>query len=128
MTKDTVHSSYGHSTKCRTWTNLACVWRTLPRKITPRKNRALSIIIDREADSVYHLCEWNAAGHPFLVRMRGYCGVTRDGKTYKAQELEREPNYSFYKNVHYQGKQVAETEVVLTRESNAKRAKGGIPR
>ena len=71
----------------------------------PRKNRALSIIIDREADSVYHLCEWDAAGHPFLVRMRGYCGVTRDDKTYKAQELEREPNYSFYKNVHYQGKQ-----------------------
>jgi len=106
---------------------LACAWRTLPRKITPRKKSFIHII-DREADSVYHLREWDAAGHPFLVRMRGYCGVTRDGKTYKAQELEREPNYSFYKNVHYQGKQVAETEVVLTRESNAKRAKGGIPR
>ena len=60
--------------------------------------------------------------------MRGYCSVTRDGKRYKAQELEREPNYSFYKNVHYQGKQVAlevaGTEVVLTQKSNAKRSKG----
>ncbi|WP_147293481.1 hypothetical protein [Cardiobacterium valvarum] len=89
VTKDTVHRSYGHSDKML---HLDCAWRTLPRKITPRKNRALSIIIDREADSVYHLCEWNAAGHPFLVRMRGYSGVTRDGKTYKAQELEREPS------------------------------------
>ena len=48
-------------------------------------------------------------------------GATND----KAQELERELNYSFYKNVHYQGKQVAleeaETEVILTRKSNAKR-------
>ena len=98
----------------------------------PTEKQSLIIIIDREADSVYHLCEWDAAGHPFLVRMRGYSGVTRDGKTYKAQELEREPNYSFYKNVHYQGKQVAlevaGTEVVLTQKSNAKRAKGGIPR
>ncbi|WP_147537318.1 hypothetical protein, partial [Cardiobacterium valvarum] len=54
--------------------------------------------------------------------------MTRDGKTYKAQELEREPNYSFYKNVHYQGKQVAlevaGMEVVLTQKSNAKRGKG----
>ena len=116
------------ATKYRTWTNLACTWHTSPRKTTPRKNKALPHIIDREADSVYHLREWDAARHPFLVRMRGYSGVTRNGKTYKAQELEREPNYSFYKNVHYQGKQVAETEVVLTRESNAKRAKGGIPR
>ena len=98
----------------------------------PTEKQSLIHIIDREADSVYHLREWDAAGHPFLVRMRGYCGVTRDGKTYKAQELEQEPNYSFYKNVHYQGKQVAlevaGTEVVLTQKSNAKRAKGGIPR
>ena len=94
----------------------------------PTEKQSLIIIIDRKADSVYHLREWDAAGHPFLVRMRGYSGVTRDGKTYKAQELERGPNYSFYKSVHYQGKQVAlevaGTEVVLTRESNAKRGKG----
>ena len=94
----------------------------------PTEKQSFIHIIDREADSVYYLCEWNAAGHPFQVRMCGYSGVTRDDKTYKAQELEREPNYSFYKNVHYQGKQVAGTEVVLMRESNAKWVKGRIPR
>ena len=59
---------------------------------------------------------------------RGYSGVARDGKVCKARAFGREPGYSFYKNVHYQGKQVvlkvAETEVVPIRQSNVKRGKG----
>ncbi|MFC0035072.1 hypothetical protein [Cardiobacterium valvarum] len=128
MTKDTVHSSYGHSDKMSHLDEPGLRMAHIAAQNYPTEKQSLIHIIDREADSVYHLREWDAAGHPFLVRMRGYSGVTRDGKTYKAQELEREPNYSFYKNVHYQGKQVAGTEVVLTRESNAKWVKGGIPR
>ena len=114
--------------KCRIWAGLACAWRTLPHKNHLTEKQSLIHSIDREADSVYHLRGWDAAGHPFLVRMRGYSGVARDGKVCKARAFGREPGYSFYKNVHYQGKQVvlkvAETEVVPIRQSNVKRGKG----
>ena len=116
------------ATKCRIWAGLACAWRTLPHKNHLTEKQSLIHIIDREVDSVYHLRGWDAAGHPFLVRMRGYSGVTRDGKACKAREFGRETRIQFLQKRAYQGKQVAlevaQAEAALTRKSNAKRGKG----
>ena len=81
--------------KCRIWAGLACAWRTLPYKNHLTENQSLIHSIDREADSVYHLRGWDAAGHPFLVRMRRYSGVARDGKVCKAREFGRETRLQF---------------------------------
>ncbi|WP_156786517.1 hypothetical protein [Cardiobacterium valvarum] len=37
----------------------------------PTEKQSFIHIIDREADSVYHLREWDAAGHPLTGVKRG---------------------------------------------------------
>ena len=90
-----MYSSYGNSDKMSHLDGLGLRMAHIAAQNYSTGKQSVIHVIDCETDSVYHLREWDRQGHPFLVRMCGYSGVTRDGKACKAQELGWEPGYSF---------------------------------
>jgi hypothetical protein len=88
-------------------------------------------VIDREADSLKHLRQWDAAEHKFLVRADDR-RVTFRGQSRMLAEittvLEGEAAFAFSREVHLkgQGRQqfVAETEVVLDQPAWSRTADG----
>lgn len=85
--------------------------------------RPLVHIIDAEADSVYHLRQWQAAGHFFLVRTDDQRVVRHEGVERPlpdvVQHLRRRGAFSYGREVRYQGRAaaqyVAEAAIVLER-------------
>ena len=84
-------------------------------------------VIDREADSVFHLREWNAAGFLFLVRGKDW-HVRWRGELVKysaiEKRLETEGAFHQSRSVTIKGKPgvqyVAETDIVLDRPATSK--------
>jgi len=101
----------------------------LMREAEAMKFRATMIhVIDREADSVFHLRAWDAAGFKFLVRgdddrIVRWRGEHVNIHKIKAQ-LEAEGAFQQSRNVTIKGKPgvqyVAETEIVLDRPARRK--------
>lgn len=76
-------------------------------------------IVDREADSVWHLRAWKT--HNFIVRVKGGCTVRCEGKDQKISEVAKYLTYQQTRQVLYQGKVaiqwVGEAAVVLARKA-----------
>lgn len=76
-------------------------------------------IIDREADSVGHLRQWQAGGYHWLVRVKGHSRLTYQGSTHHSETVAATLCFENVREVTYQGKThgqwVAETQVTLTR-------------
>jgi hypothetical protein len=95
--------------------------------------RPLVHIIDAEGDSVYHLRQWQRAGHTFLVRTDDQRVVRHEGveRTLPAlvRRLRRRGAFAYTREVTYQGQQawqyVAEAAVVLERPAWLHRTVGG---
>jgi hypothetical protein len=85
--------------------------------------RPLVHIIDAEGDSVYHLRQWQAAGHFFLVRTDDRRVVRHEGVERRlpdvVQQLRRRGAFAYAREVSYQGRPadqyVAEAAIVLER-------------
>jgi hypothetical protein len=85
--------------------------------------RPLVHIIDAEGDSVYHLRQWQAAGHSFLVRTDDQRVVRHEGVERPlpavVQHLRRRGAFAYAREVSYQGRPaaqyVAEAAIVLER-------------
>jgi hypothetical protein len=85
--------------------------------------RPLVHIIDAEGDSVYHLRQWQAAGHLFLVRTDDQRVVRHEGVERPLPDvvklLRRRGAFAYAREVTYQGRPaaqyVAEAAVVLER-------------
>jgi len=85
-------------------------------------------VIDREADSVFHLRQWNAAGFLYLIRGDGdrivrWRGGHVNGLKIKAQ-IEAEGAFHWSREVTIKGKRavqhIAETEIMLDRPAKRK--------
>ncbi len=78
-------------------------------------------IVDREADSVAHLRQWQAEGRRWLVRVKAGSTASYEGQSRPLSQIAREMTYSETRKVGYKGKPavqwVAETAVVLTRQA-----------
>ncbi len=81
-------------------------------------------IIDREADSAYHMRDWAKAKQNFLVRVNANNTLTFKEKSLSTKAIAEQLSYSTYKEIDYQGKRVtlsiAEAEVILTRKAKPK--------
>jgi len=92
-------------------------------------------VIDREADSVFHLRAWDSAGYNFLVRCDDDRRVRWRGKRTNIREiraqLESEDAFRRSRNVTIKGKPgvqyVAETEIVLYLPARRKVAGKSVP-
>jgi hypothetical protein len=90
-------------------------------------------IIDREADSVAHYRDWQAANHRFLVRADAERVAKHEGKDRTlpqiAKLLERRDAFADVREVSWHGKpasqQVAEATVTLDRPALLHRVQGG---
>jgi len=90
-------------------------------------------VIDQEADSVWHLRDWHAAGHKFLVRVDGQRRVRWRGLSRRLPEvvaaLRRGNAFRWERPIDYQGQKarqsVAVTTVVLDRPAQRHRIRGG---
>jgi hypothetical protein len=78
-------------------------------------------IVDREADSVAHLRQWQAEGRQWLVRVKAGSTASYEGQSRTLSQIGREMIYSETRKVDYKGKPaiqwVGETAVVLTRQA-----------
>ncbi len=81
-------------------------------------------IIDREADSAYHIRAWAESGHQFLLRAKGNNTLTYQDKTQKTQDIANSLNYGKFKRIKYKNKfailKVAQADVVLERKAKPK--------
>ena len=82
-------------------------------------------VIDREADSVFHLREWNRSGFQYLVRCKDRI-VRWQGNLMKCSEVETHLDFVQSRKVTIDGKPgiqyVAETQIVLDRPAQRKEA------
>ncbi|WLI19744.1 transposase [Pseudomonas wuhanensis] len=78
-------------------------------------------IVDREADSVAHLRQWQAEGRQWLVRVKAGSTASHAGQSRALSQIAREMTYRKTRKVDYKGKPaiqwVGETAVVLTRQA-----------
>ena len=78
-------------------------------------------IVDREADSVAHLRQWQADGRRWLVRVKAGSTASYKGQSRPLSQIGSELSYSETRKVDYKGKPaiqwVGETAVVLTRQA-----------
>jgi hypothetical protein len=85
-------------------------------------------IIDREADALAAYRDWQARGHPFLVRARGNRLVRSQGQELSLAELASQLTLRRCREVQYRGqravRRVAEAEVVLDRPAWRCRRRG----
>ena len=84
-------------------------------------------IIDREADSVGHIRQWQQAGYRWLVRVKGNSRLTHQGQTTNGKTLAQQLPFEKVREVIHQGKPqwqwLAETTVSLTRPAKPSRKK-----
>lgn len=91
-------------------------------------------IIDREADSVGHYRQWQAAGHRFLIRADADRIVQQEGREQTLPEvvarLQDQEAFRPVREVEYHGRPaqqwVAETEVTLHRPAQQHRVVNGV--
>lgn len=78
-------------------------------------------IVDREADSVAHLRQWQADGRRWLVRVKAGSTASYKGQSRPLSQIGSELSYSETRKVDYKGKPaiqwVGEAAVVLTRQA-----------
>jgi hypothetical protein len=78
-------------------------------------------IVDREADSVAHLRQWQADGRRWLVRVKAGSTASYKGQSRPLSQIGAELSYSETRKVDYKGKPaiqwVGEAAVVLTRQA-----------
>ena len=81
--------------------------------------RTLVHVVDREADSIFHLRQWSEPGSLWLVRVKAGGRVKWQGKTHKLSEVAAQLPLEQARAVQHQGGQavqwVASTQVVITR-------------
>ena len=90
-------------------------------------------VIDQEADSVWHLRDWHAAGHRFLVRVDGQRRVRWRGLSRRLPEvvaaLRKGNAFRWQRPIDFRGhkasQSVAVTTVVLDRPAQRHRTRGG---
>jgi len=86
-------------------------------------------VIDREADSVFHLREWNRLGFQYLIRCKDRI-VRWQGNLMKCSEVETHLDFVQSRKVTIDGKPgiqyVAETEIVLDRPAQRKEAERSV--
>lgn len=91
-------------------------------------SKPLVHIVDREADSVLHLRQWQADGHYWLTRSRENSRMDVDGKTQTIKELASNISLIYQGDIVLQGKKcqlwVGERDAVLTRAARPKQLKG----
>ena len=82
-------------------------------------------IIDREADSVRHIRQWQQAGYRWLVRVKGNSRLTHQEKTTNGKTLAQQLLFEKVRKVTHQGKPqwqwLADTTVSLTRPAKPSR-------
>lgn len=129
VTANTVYSTYADKlpTQVAHLDELGQRMKWLQDQNFHNENQTLIHIIDREADSVYHLREWAKAGLGFLVRVRGSSRVQYQNKAVQPRQLAETLPYRFYKKISYKNKAaslfIAEVPVVLARKSWSKNGK-----
>ncbi|WP_420235504.1 transposase [Pseudomonas sp. ABY48] len=78
-------------------------------------------IVDREADSVAHMRQWQADGRHWLLRVKAGSTASYEGRSQPLSEIGNGLTYSEIRKVEYKGKPaiqwVAEASVVLVRKS-----------
>ncbi|MHC8290514.1 hypothetical protein ACYZUD_27640 [Pseudomonas sp. XS1P51] len=76
-------------------------------------------VVDREADSVGHLRQWQAGGHLWLVRVKANSTAHYEGRPRSMSEIGSGLTFSAVRTVQHKGKPatqwLSETAVVLTR-------------
>lgn len=90
-------------------------------------------VIDQEADSVWHLRDWHAGGHKFLIRVDGQRRVRWRGLSRRLPEvvaaLRKGNAFRWQRPLDYHGQKarqsVAVTTVVLDRPAQRHRVRGG---
>ncbi|MEZ5476580.1 MAG: transposase [Thiolinea sp.] len=94
-------------------------------------DKPLVHIIDREADSVGHIRQWEQGGYHWLVRIKGNSRLTHQGKTTNGKAIAQTLSFEKARPVVHQGKKhwqwIAETPVSLTRPAKPSRKKSPKP-
>lgn len=94
-------------------------------------DKPLVHIIDREADSVGHLRQWEHGGYHWLVRVKAHSRLTYQGQTTNSKTLADTLSFERTRQVTHQGgtywQWVAETTVSLTRPAKPSRKKSPKP-
>jgi len=78
-------------------------------------------IIDREADSIGHIRQWQENGHLWLTRAKDHTTVTFEQQTLTCPQIADRLSFKKTREVSYHGKAqwqwVAETNIVMTRKA-----------
>lgn len=94
-------------------------------------DKRLVHIIDREADSVGHIRQWEQGGYRWLVRVKAHSRLTYQGQTTNSKTLTETLAFERTRQVTHQGgtywQWVAETTVSLTRPAKPSRKKSPQP-
>ncbi len=121
ITADGQLSSYGNT---ETDTHLNELTKRMKWIESQSLDKPIIHIIDREADSAYHMRDWAKAKQNFLVRVNASNTLTFKEKSQSTKAIAEQLEYRAYKEVDYQGKRVmlsvAEAEVILTRKAKPK--------
>ena len=88
-------------------------------------------IIDREADSIGHIRQWEEAKIQWLTRSRISSRIDYHGESMRCEEVADQLNFTRVRKVNYKGKQywqwVAETPITITRQAKPSQKKQKKP-
>lgn len=84
-------------------------------------DKPLIHIIDREADSAYHMRQWDEHDYKFITRVKAGSYLSYEGKSQRCSQIAGQLNFSYQRQVNYKGKAakqyIATAKVVLTRSA-----------
>lgn len=85
-------------------------------------SKPLVHIIDREADSIGHIRQWQESGYLWLVRVKCNTTVEFEKQSTNCSEIANKLSFNKIREVSYHGKSywqwVAETNIVITRDAS----------
>ena len=122
ITANSVHSSYQKTPTKQTHLN----------ELTDRIeyldqqgfDKPLVHIIDREADSAFHMRQWEEGNHHFIIRSKAGSYLSYKGKSQRSSQIAEQLDFKYERQVSYKGRlahqYIASANVVLTRPAKPK--------